>query len=378
MRGFFRAALLAAVPWLAGSGCPLTGPIDSGEPRGTRIDIQEYVAAAAFPTALAVAPDGRVFYTEKETGRVRVVSAAGELRPEPFAEVPVVSLSERGLLGIALHPDFEQNGYVYLFYTRSAAGAGSSLLGEPLDNRVVRFRAAGDVADGPETLILSLPATPGPNHNAGHLAFGPDRKLYVSLGDLAVSARAQDLDSPAGRILRLNDDGSVPDNNPFGAGNPTYCLGLRNSFGLAFDPVSGALWATENGTSNHDEVNRLIAGGNCGWPLVQGFVESPPAVAAGTYVNPAVDYSEGSVVPTGIAFAPDAVFGAASRHQLFVAQYRTGRILRYTLNEARDGVIEEAVFAQAIADGITDLAFGPDGHLFVATGRQILRIVPVP
>src|SRR5690606_28895469 len=105
-----------------------------------------------------------------------------------------------------------------------------------------------------------LPATPGPNHNAGHLAFGPDGKLYVSIGDLANSANAQDPDVRAGKILRINDDGSIPADNPFGENNAAFALGLRNSFDLAFDPASGVLFATENGTFRNDEVNRIVAG----------------------------------------------------------------------------------------------------------------------
>jgi glucose/arabinose dehydrogenase len=199
----------------------------------------------------------------------------------------------------------------------------------------------------------------------------------VSIGDLANSANSQNLSALAGRIHRLNDDGSIPADNPFGPGNSTFALGLRNSFGITLDRASGTLFATENSTTNHDEVNRIVAGGNYGWPLVEGTAATPPTVAAGTYMNPIVDYSNGSVVPTGIAVAPDATFGTDAAGGLFVGQYGTGQILRYTLNSTREGVTGETVFADNISGGITDLAFAPDGTLYVSTGTAVLHIVPV-
>mgnify|MGYP002387775936 CR=1 FL=1 len=334
------------------------------------VEIQVYVDGADFPTALAIAPDGRLFYTEKNRGEIRVVNANGELLAVPFASVPASSASERGLLGIALHPDFATNGFVYVYYTRSASGMVTSALADVLDNRVVRFTAAGDVAAGPEEVILTLPGRPGPNHNGGQLAFGPDGKLYVTIGELAVAANAQDVNVPTGKILRINDDGSIPADNPFGADNPVFALGIRNSFGIGFDPVSGLAFVTDNGTSGHDEVNRIVAGGNYGWPVVLGLAGDA------RFIDPLIDFGNTSVVPTGVAFARDATLGESSRNRLFVAQFATGRIFRYELDAERDAVESVDLFAQGISDGITDLEFGPDGTLFVATSRQILRIVP--
>jgi glucose/arabinose dehydrogenase len=136
------------------------------------------------------------------------------------------------------------------------------------------------------------------------------------------------------------------------------------------------IFSTENGTFLHDEVNRLPAGSNGGWPLVEGSAgANPPAVANGTYIEPIVEYP-GIRVPTGIDFAPDATFGPVSDGQLFVGLFNTGQIIRYTLNDARDAVTAEATFATGIANGITDVAFAPDGTLYVLTTRTILRIVP--
>ena len=337
--------------------------------------IEVVVENAAFPVAIAFAPDGRAFYTEKETGRIRVLTAAGELLAEPFADVAVVANSERGLLGIALHPDFAQNGFVYAFYTKSSLGQDSRSTSAAVDNRVVRFTAVGNTSTD-ETLIVSLPVAPGPNHNGGNIRFGPDGKLYVTLGDLAFASHAQTEDVTPGKILRYNDDGTIPDDNPFGVGNPAYALGLRNSFDFAFDPVSGVIFATENGTNLHDEVNRLPAGANGGWPMVEGFSNGTMVdVEAGDYVEPVVE-TNGIIVPTGIDFAPDATFGVDSESQLFMGEFLTGRVTRMTLNEARTTIIATATFVTGIAGGITDVAFARDGTLYVLTTTSIQRIRP--
>lgn len=357
-------------------GCP-PSPGDPDGPSGAGLRMEMLVDGAAFPTAIDVAADGRIFYTEKETGHIRVVTAEGQLLAQPFATVPVVSNAERGLLGIALHPEFESNGYVYIYYTRSSTNQTTRDSAAAQDNRVVRFTASGNVAAGQETPILILPVRPGPNHNAGHLTFGPDGKLYITIGDLTDSSNAQSADALAGKIHRINDDGSIPADNPFGPNNPAYALGLRNSFDLAFDPFSGVLFATENGTFNHDEVNRIVAGGNYGWPEVQGISAGTgfePDV--GTLVDPLVDYDEGSVVPTGLDVAPDDTFGAAAEGSLLVALYRTGEILQYTLNAARDAVAGQTTFASGFGGGITDIHFGPDGLLYVVTSQQIYRVSP--
>ncbi len=367
--------LIAVVPVaLLICGCPnVPPPADPGGPSGDGIRFETVVDSADFPVAMAIAPDGRIFYTEKNTGAVRIVSN-GTLLPDPFVQVPVSTTSERGLLGIALHPSFNSNGWVYLYYTRSSTGASGALVA-PVDNRVVRFTASGSTAVGDEELILSLPAFPGPNHNGGNIHFGPDGKLYITIGDLTESSNSQNPDVLPGKILRINDNGSIPTDNPFGATNAAWALGLRNSFDFTFGP-DGLLYATENSTNNHDEVNNIIHAGNYGWPDVQGRSNGTYEPDTGTYVEPMVDYTEGSAVPTGIAVAPDDTFGADSEGQLLVGEFNTGRIMRYTLNATRDGVISQTVFAQGISGGIVDLEFAEDGTLYVATTRQILRIVP--
>ena len=213
-------------------------------------------------------------------------------------------------------------------------------------------------------------------HNGGNIHFGPDGKLYVSEGDIFDTSNAQRLDVLPGRILRLNDDGGIPDDNPFGADNPTFALGLRNSFDFTFDPLTGVIFATENGTNLHDEVNRLPATSNGGWPLAEGCSAGGLNVQFGTYVEPLAQ-SQGSVVPTGIVFVPNMLYGAATQNQLLVAESGRGHILRYTLNADRDAFTEAAVFIEGLG-GISDLEIAPDGTLYVTTlsPGAVVRLLP--
>ena len=195
-----------------------------------------------------------MFVADKDVGEIRIVRD-GEILDEPFATLPVqVTVNETGLLGVAVDPAFPDEPWVYAYYT-----------GTDAVNHLVRIRADGDRGTEIQPLLDLLPATAG-WHNGGDLAFGPDGKLYVSVGDGHDGSRSQDPNGIGGRILRLNPDGSVPDDNPLGPGNPTFALGIRNSFGLCFDPETGELWETENGPTEDDEINLIEAGGNYGWP----------------------------------------------------------------------------------------------------------------
>lgn len=305
-----------------------------------------------FPTNLAFAPDGRLFFTEKETGRVRVVEG-GRLLPDPFLEVPSTEGAETGLLGIALHPGFPDQPWLYLYY--SSAEAGRNLL--------VRTRADGDRGTAPETLLEGPSVTPF--HLGGDVTFGTDGKLYVVLGDALSPGRAQDPGDVPGRVLRLNDDGSVPEDNPLGPGNPTYSLGHRNSFGLCADPLSGRMWQTENGPDAHDEVNLLRPGGNYGWPEVLGDTGDP------RFEDPLLDFPE-IIIPTGCAVYTGDHLGPRSGGALFFGDFQ-GRLHRVELTSDRAGVTAHGTFLDGLP-GITDVQMGPDGRLYLATRESIVRL----
>jgi glucose/arabinose dehydrogenase len=226
------------------------------------------------PTGLAVAPDGRLFVTE-QAGTLRVIKG-GALLPTPFLTLPVDSQGERGLLGVALDPDFGQNGYVYVYHTVPGA------IGRPPFNRVTRVTAAGDVAaPGSEVAILNLESLSiATNHNGGGLHFGPDGKLYVGVGENANPANSQSITNRLGKILRINPDGTIPDDNPAefpgipgatqGVNRAIWAVGLRNPFAFSFHEGTGRLFINDVGSGFFEEVNEGQAGANYGWPLTEG------------------------------------------------------------------------------------------------------------
>ena len=232
-------------------------------------NVQLIASGLEVPWAVAQAPDGRIFVTERP-GRVRIIrlGTGGGLDARPWAVVPARANpdAERGLLGIALDPDFARTPYVYLYYSY-AGPAGATL------NRLVRMHDTNGAGTDETILVDNIPGSS--NHDGGRIAFGPDGKLYVATGDGEQQARAQDRNSLGGKILRLEKDGTVPADNPF-AGSPVYSLGHRNVQGLAFQPDTGVLYETEHGPSGffpaccQDEVNRIEAGANYGWPIVTG------------------------------------------------------------------------------------------------------------
>ena len=296
-----------------------------------------------FAVNIAFAPDGTIFVADKDIGEIRVVRD-GEILDEPFASVETAApVNEMGLLGVAVHPDFPDEPWVYAYYSDS----------EDEQNRLVRFRADGDVATEREDLIDLLPTTFG-WHNGGDLAFGADGMLYVTVGEGHISARAQEEDELGGRILRLDPDGSVPEDNPFGPDNPTYALGVRNSFGICTDPASGDLWMTDNGPDRDDEVNLVEAGANLGWPDRLGESGDPE------FLDPVLTFPE-TIVVTGCAVSGD---------DLYFGEGYAGNLHRMRLPGPDEQIVGR------FEGGVTDVAVAPDGALWVVTPNVLYRQAP--
>jgi glucose/arabinose dehydrogenase len=216
--------------------------------------------------SMVFAPDGKLFYTEKNTGEIKIVKDNITL-PKPFATIQDVYVSwEQGLLGITLDPDFLRNRFVYAYYTVSDNSSGLPF------NRVVRFTDNNNIGTNMVVILDNIPASDG-FHAGGALAFGPDQKLYITIGDATEHEYAQDPSIPIGKVLRINRDGSIPPDNPL-PGSPVYTLGHRNNYGIAFDPSRNIGFLTENGDQLYDEINIIKKGGNYGFPLYQ-----PPNIA---------------------------------------------------------------------------------------------------
>ena len=320
------------------------------------------------PTAMAFAPDGRLFVC-LQTGQLRVIKN-GTLLATPFVSLSVDSSGERGLLGIAFDPNFSSNQFVYLYYTVPTA---------PIHNRISRFTANGDVVTaGSELVLVDLDnLSSATNHNGGAIHFGPDGKLYSGVGENANSANAQSLNNRLGKILRYNADGSIPTDNPFfntatGANRAIWAYGLRNPFTFAFQPGTGRMFINDVGQSTWEEINDGIAASNYGWPTCEG------ACSNMNFRDPLFQYGHGSTSTTGCAIVgaafynpPVNQFPASYLGKYFFADLCTGWI---RLFDPGTGMASD--FASGLNSPV-DLQIGPDGCLYyLARGNngQVFRV----
>jgi glucose/arabinose dehydrogenase len=315
----------------------------------------QVVSGLNSPTAMAFAPDGRLFICQ-QGGQLRVFKN-GTLLAAPFVSLTVNSSGERGLLGVAFDPDFATNQFVYVYYTATTPN---------IHNRVSRFTANGDVAvPGSETVLLDLnPLSSATNHNGGALHFGPDGKLYIAVGENANSSNSQTLANLLGKILRLNKDGTIPADNPFftqatGVNRAIWALGLRNPFTFAFQPGSGRMFINDVGQNTFEEINDGIAGSNYGWPNSEGPTTTPG------HRGPLFFYGHGTGNTTGCAITggafynpPNLQFPPEYEGDFFFADFCSGWIRRLDT---------ETVTATAFATGIAspvDLHVHLDGSLY--------------
>lgn len=362
--------------------------------RDSNISVSEITSGLSAPTTMAFIGSNDILVLQKNDGKVRRV-IAGVLQTGAVLDVAVDNQSERGMLGIAVHPNFPTSPFVYLYYTESSTAGDSS--GSAAANRVYRYTWNGTTLISP-ILILNLPVTTGPNHDGGIITFGPDGKLYIVIGDLNRNGQLQNFPSgPApddtSVILRLNDNGSVPSDNPFFSqgGNVAkyYAYGIRNSFGMAFDPVTDDLWMTENGPGSFDEINLIEPGFNSGWEKLMGpdarnanNVTNLFSISGSHYADPKFSWLN-PVGPTAIVFLDSTSLGEQYENDAFVGDINNGNLYRFSLNATRNGFLfsgagladlvadsnaelDETIIGQGFA-GITDLKVGPDGRLYVVS-----------
>ena len=310
----------------------------------------------ASPTAMQLAPDGRIFVTE-QAGRLRVIRN-GTLLSTPFLTLTVDSSGERGLLGVTFDPNFGTNRFVYVYYTATTPN---------VHNRVSRFTANGDVAvAGSEVVILDLdPLSNATNHNGGAIHFGEDGKLYVAVGDNANGSNSQSFTNRLGKILRLNADGSIPADNPFygqaaGVNRSIWALGLRNPYTFAIESITARMFINDVGQSTWEEINEGVAGSNYGWPITEG----PTSNAS--FRSPVYAYQHVAGVPTGCAITGGAFYNPLTTFQFpasydgdyFFADYCGGWIYRLETS-----TFTATQFATGIAAPV-DLKVSDDGRLY--------------
>ena len=399
----------------------------------SNLEVEEVAAGLELPTTMAFLGSDDILVLEKEKGTVqRIID--GQIQPEPLLDINVAGAVERCMCGIAISTDTPGHTYVFLYYTEAESADRDDMTDgkAPLGNRLYRYELVNDKLVDPK-LLLDLPANPGPRHNGGAIKIGPDNNLYVTIGDVddpetqSQNQRDGGLPDMTSGILRITQEGNPVsgDNSILGDEPPLnmyYAYGIRNSYGIDFDPVTGNLWDTENGPGYGDEINLVEPGFNSGWTKVQGIwlrggvdTEAPPSESEAAPLNPEnlVDFDGKGVYrapeftwwhtvgPTAVQFLHSDKLGAQYQNDMFVGDVHNGYLYHFKLNEDRTqllltGEIEDKladtdeeltedtgvdgegiVFGQGFG-GITDLEVGPDGYLYVVSIGQgkIFKIVP--
>lgn len=327
-----------------------------------------FIGGLASPTAMEFAPDGRLFVAE-QGGTLRIVKD-GQLMTFLDISKKVDARGERGLLGVAFDPDFANNSYVYVYYTRKATRK------TPAHNRVVRFTANGDqVVPGSEKLLLRLNRlSSATNHNGGAIHFGKDGELYIAVGENARPSAAQSLGNLLGKMLRINKDGTIPSDNPFytqatGNNKAIWARGLRNPFSFAVQPGTGRIFINDVGQHKWEEINEEQKGANYGWPTCEGNACTGPEPA--NYVSPIFTYLHGSSETTGCAITGGAFYNPGTVQfpaeyvgDYFFADFCSGWIRK--LDPATNAV---EGFKASSGERPVDLKVSQDGDLyFLARG----------
>jgi glucose/arabinose dehydrogenase/plastocyanin len=383
-----------------------------------KLKLQTIFKGIAFPTSMAFLGPNDILVLEKNNGTVqRIVN--GVMLKKPLLDVNVATRSERGMLGIAVAPKHENNKptYVFLYFTESKTKDGedankSIAATEPLGNRLYRYELADNNSKliNPK-LLLDIPTSPIGQHNGGRVLIGPDNNVYVIIGD-ASSSNSQALNtqkgrSPIGRagIIRITQDGKAIGNGILGDKDPLnkyYAYGIRNGFGIDFDPVTRKLWDTENGANFGDEINLVNPGFNSGWMKVQGLWQklknkgivnvtgTPKGLVdfngTGKYSPPEFTWKQ-TVGPTAIKFLYSDKLGKQYKNDIFVGDFHNGYLYHFDLNKKRTKLVLNGPLSDKAANspnelkngriifgkrfgGITDMQVGPDGYLYVLTLYQ--------
>jgi glucose/arabinose dehydrogenase len=326
--------------------------------------VQPVATGLNYPVGFTFASDGRIFYIEHTTGNIRVLDTT-KGTDKIFATVPGAT----SMIGIALHPSYPAQPYVYAYGTRKVNGVR-------LD-QLVRFKDVAGKGKNMAVLLSRDAADPGPtSHHGGRLIFAGHGALFLMIGDESDPANAQDPGELAGKMLRMKPNGQPAANNPV-AGSRVYASGLRNSIGYNFDPVNGRLWLVDNGPECNDEIDQISAGANYGWGPSETCA-TPPAAPRNTSqdgpspVQPKYFFPN-TVGVTGLAFCSGCGLGPAVEGRLLFGDYNTGAIHAATLNAARTGVTSQTVIATH-APAVLDVEAGPGGTIYFSDATGIYRL----
>lgn len=346
------------------------------------IEVETVAGGLENPWSLAFLPDGRMLVTERP-GRLRIVSRNGTVSSPVAGLPPVFASGQGGLLDVALAPDFGSSRLVYLSYAEPREGASGTSVAR---GRLIE-EAGNARLENVEVIFRQQPAVTGSGHYGARLAFGRDGTLFVTLGERqSQRARAQDLSTHLGKVVRLLPDGGVPGDNPFlntpGARPEIWSYGHRNPQGATIDPATGRLWTVEHGARGGDELNHPQAGRNYGWPIIAyGREYGGGRIGEGTErpgMEQPVRYWDPSVSPSGLAFYTGSLL-PGWKGSLFTGALSGQRLIRLRLDPAGERVVEEEVLLTELRERIRDVRQGPDGALWLLTDSpdgRVLRLAP--
>ena len=343
----------------------LSDAIDTEKVTLGSLGVETLASGLDTPWDIAWGPDGAIWMTERRGTVYRVNPANGQVAQ--VGKVDVIEVGESGLMGITFHPDFDAQPYVYLAHS---FGSGNAIR-----NRLVRMRFNGISLGNPEILLDNIPGAS--YHNGSRLAVGRDRLLYMTTGDAGNPALSQNLNSVAGKVLRLTLDGQPAPGNPFGTA--VYSYGHRNAQGLAFHPETGDLYLTEHGPSDNDEVNRVEIGKNYGWPKVSGFCDGD--------VRGEVDFcNRNNVAEPVTAWTPTIAPGGADfynadlisgwKGSLLFTTLKGAALVRLTLSTDGGRVVGEEFLFQREFGRLRDVLAAPNGQIYIATSNRDGRGTP--
>lgn len=324
------------------------------------LHVETVATGLATPWDLAWGPDGRIWVSERG-GRISRLDPASGQRVTAGELPDVAESGESGLMGIAFHPSFTSQPFVYAAHSYSA-GAG-------VRNRLVRMRWDGQSLGTPEVLLADIPG--GSIHDGSRLAIGPDGLLYMTTGDASSANFAQDRSSLAGKVLRLTLAGQPAPGNPFD--NATYTYGHRNPQGLVFHPVTGDLYVTEHGPNDNDEINLIVAGRNYGWPNVHGFCDDDAGsertfCQANDVVEPLAAWTP-TIAPAGAdIYTADLI--PQWKGSLLFATLKGQALYRLVLSADGKRVTERETLFEGRFGRLRDVLVGPDGAVYLATSNR--------
>jgi len=329
---------------------PLPAPVSNLSNLTNSSGVEIIAEGLQAPRSIDISMDGRIFVSEKR-GSIRVVDN-GTLLTEPVGDIKAENIGDAGLLGLTLHPNFTQNHLFYVYYTYSNSTG--------LFNKVLMLTESNNRIIDSKTILDGIPSDE--YRDGGRIKFGPDGKLYVSTGDASIPELSQDLDSLAGKILRTNEDGTIPQDNPF-SNSPVYAYGFRNVQGLAWAPNSGALYSSDQGGTGNDEINLISPGKNYGWP----HEECNSSDDDNRYTPPVLCFNP-SLEPSGIAFAFSNKLGY--QNHLIVATLKGSHLRDIDFDSGSQNTI-------LVGYGrIIDLVESEDGSIFVLTSNTDGRALP--